>query len=128
MNEKSRIINMISEHKISAEEGARLLAALDGKDIKSNKPKKIYFRIIEEGSDKPKLNIALPLGLAKIGLSLIPNNGKIDATIGNTNFDLSQIKWNDIVEMASSGEEGELFYLEIEGESDNNLIITISVE
>ena len=128
MDEKKRIINMISENKITAEEGARLLEALNIREEKKNVSKRLYLRIMEEGNIKPKLNIAIPLGLAKLGFKMLPVNGQIDATIGNTNFDLSQIKWKDIIEMASSGEEGELFYLEIEGEHEKNLIITISVE
>lgn len=128
MNEKKRIINMIVEKKISAEEGAKLIEALNNRNKTTSKPKKLCLRVIEDGGKKAKVNIAIPLNLAKLGVGLIPKSGKLGASIGNTDFDFSQINWKDIIDLAISGEEGELFYLEIEGDNNKTYIITISVE
>ena len=128
MDEKRKIIDMIANGKISADEGAKLLFALNRKPKNFRTGKRIVFQIIQEGKSKPKVNIAIPIKLAKIGMHFIPKEAKINASLGSSKFDLSSIDWKEIIEMASAGEIGDLFYLEIEEEDETPTTIRIFVE
>nr|MBC8490028.1 hypothetical protein [Bacteroidota bacterium] len=57
-----------------------------------------------------------------------PKNGKIHANLGDTDFDISSINWQEIMEMAAAGETGELFYMDIDEEDKDTITIRISVE
>ncbi|MCK4311516.1 MAG: hypothetical protein KAW88_02145 [Candidatus Cloacimonetes bacterium] len=128
MEDKRKILDMVAEGKITAEEAAKLLQALNPNPKIRGNGKRLVFQIIQEGSSKPKVNIAIPIKLAKFGLNFIPKNGKINASFGNSNFDMSSINWKEIFDMASSGETGELFYMEIEEEDKPPTTIRIFVE
>ena len=127
-NHKRKVLDMVAEGKITAEEAAKLLEAMNPKPKAVGKGKKLIIQVIQEGANKPKVNIAIPLKLAKFGLNFIPGNGKIDAHIGKSDIDFSSINWKEIMAMAASGEVGELFYMEVEGEGETPTIIRICVE
>jgi len=128
MENKKRILDLITEGKITADEGAKLLEALDPEKKDKKRGKKLIIQILQEGVEKPKLNIALPLGLAKFGLSFIPKNTSFSTNLNDSNIDLASINWKEILETASTGETGELFYMEIEDEDKKPLIIRILVK
>ncbi len=129
MNEKRKILEMLAAGKINAEDAAKLMEALNSDQPETvAKGKKIILQIVKEGSEKPKVNIAIPLRLAKIGMKFIPKNGKLNANLGNTDFDFSSINWQEILEMAASGETGELFYMEVEEDNRETLIIKVLVD
>ena len=125
MDEKRKIIDLVSQGKISAEEAAKLLQALNPKTQFIKKGKRLVLQVKKEGAEKPKVNLSIPINLAKIGISFLSKNGKINASFGKSNFDFSSINWKEIIEMATSGEIGELFYLEVE--EDDGSITTIRV-
>jgi len=76
--ERSQILNMVSQGKISAEEGARLLAAIKP----SGRPRLqtgtsdalrgrwLRVRVFNMASGKPKVNVNIPMGLVNMGLKL----------------------------------------------------------
>ena len=76
--ERTQILNMISEGKISAEEGARLLAAIKPPERRSLQRKTsaalrgrwLRIRVFNTASGKPKVNVNLPMGLVNMGLKL----------------------------------------------------------
>jgi len=127
MHDKRKILDMVQDGKISAAEAAKLLEAISAKPV-SAKASKIIFQVIREGELRPKVNIAIPLKLAKIGVHFLPKNSQIKAEIGSNNFDFSTIDWKEIMDMATSGETGELFYMEVDDENGKQMIIKISVE
>ncbi|MFC1898244.1 hypothetical protein ACFLYJ_01605 [Candidatus Cloacimonadota bacterium] len=128
MDEKRKILEMVAEGKILADEATKLLEALNPAPKPAAGGKKIKFQIIQEGAVKPKLNIVIPLKLAKFGMSFIPKNGNLDAHINGSNVDLSKVNWTEILEMAISGETGELFYMEVEEDDGKTMIIKVVVE
>jgi len=128
MEEKKRIINMVAEGKISAEEAARLLEALNTKPVSLKMGRKLYIVITQEGSEKPKLNLSIPVKLAQIGMKFIPNNANFDAHLESSNFDFSSINWKEIMDMVSSGEVGDLFNMEVEEDDKPPTTIRIYVE
>ncbi|KQC11371.1 MAG: hypothetical protein APR54_11000 [Candidatus Cloacimonas sp. SDB] len=128
MEDRKKILDLIAQGKITAAEGAKLLEALIPETKAERKSKRLVVQIWQEDSEKPKLNIALPLNLAKLGLSFIPKNSQFKTSLNNSDFDFSQINWQDILDLAASGETGELFYLEVEEQNNKPFIIKILVE
>jgi SHOCT-like protein len=130
-NHKRKVLDMVSDGKITADEAAKLLEAMNpkhSKSIKLGNGKKLIVQIIKEGAAKPKVNIAIPLKLAQFGLNFIPKNGKFDAHIGKSDVDLFSVNWQEILALAASGEVGELFYMEVEDEDETPTIIRVCVE
>jgi hypothetical protein len=72
--EKHRILKMLEEGKISADQAARLMEALDKSDSRPRendiKRKWLHIRVQEDGRDK--VNMRVPLALLKFGFKLAP--------------------------------------------------------
>ena len=76
--ERAQILQMISEGKISAEEGARLLKAITSHDrpertartSEALRGRWLRVRVFSMATDKPKVNFSLPMGLVNVGLRL----------------------------------------------------------
>jgi hypothetical protein len=75
--ERMKILNMINEGKISAEEGSKLLSALTRR---SEKPKKVSkraltsqwlrVRVTDMSTGKAKVNVNVPMKLVDAGLNI----------------------------------------------------------
>ena len=107
MSEEKRIIlEMVKEGKISVEEAEQLLEKAnpvetidDTSGIKKQDSKKfLRIRVTEE--DKIKANIKIPIGLAKVGLKIIP---KEKLTVNGEHIDA-----DEILKMIKEGTEGEV--------------------
>ena len=104
--ERMRILNMIREGKITAEEGAKLLSALNESEKaprrpltrSSGEPRWFRVRVTDITTGKTKTSVNIPLGLMewgmKIGAQYAPEVGSID--LGQLN------------EMLQSGVEGKI--------------------
>lgn len=86
--ERMRVLRMIQEGKISAEEGARLLKALDKSSKKQSRrsasarsassqtqpgeggSRWMRLRVSDTNSGRTKVNMTLPLGLVSMGLQV----------------------------------------------------------
>lgn len=74
--ERAQILNMISEGKITAEEGSRLLAAIKPSERPSLqrgasdavRGRWLRIRVFNTVSGKPKVNVNLPMSLVSMGL------------------------------------------------------------
>ena len=100
---QKKILEMLSEGKITVEEATALLSKLqntDGdmdessfeKDQNSRGKTPKYLRVLVNSADGDKVNVRVPLSLIKTGIklsALIP--GDAAARIGKSGFDLSQI-------------------------------------
>ena len=100
---QKKILEMLSEEKITVEEATALLSRLQntegdtdesGSDTdqenRGKTPK--YLRVLVDSADGDKVNVRVPLSLIKTGIklsALIP--GDAAARIGNSGLDLSQI-------------------------------------
>ncbi len=91
MNEEyMRILKMIEEGKVTAEEGAELMKAIGGGEgegeenverqlsgVKSSlKGRKLRIKVTDTDTGKDKVNIRIPLKLAKIAEKLVPRETK----------------------------------------------------
>ena len=78
--ERMTILRMVEQGKISAEDGARLLAALDKGQAAESKPRPNVFdtsrqlqvRVSDLVSSRQKVNVALPVGLLHLAARWLP--------------------------------------------------------
>ncbi len=124
--EKLKVLNMIAEGKISAEEGGKLLEALDKKDEKESESLEIkkekgninyLFVDINPKSDKnkEKVHVKIPLALVRAGVniaSMLPTDvqDKVNSAMDEKGmkFDLSSINPENIEEFIQALEEMEV--------------------
>lgn len=121
VEERIKVLKMIEEGKVSAEEGARLLAALDKSRQRSSfaappepNGRWIRLRVSDTRSGKTKVNMQLPLGLIGMGLQVgarfVPNIAGLDA--GQIQDALRSGMRGKVLEVA--GDEGQLVEIYVE--------------
>lgn len=107
-DEKLQVLKMIEEGKITAEEGVKLLAAVEekrGNDI-NKKVKALMVKVEEITTGRKKVNLKIPFFLVNFGLKFIPKEAK-----GVTQEEIDQL-----IKMAEAGRMGEV--LEVIDEED----------
>lgn len=113
--ERSRILQMISERKITAEEGARLIAALGGSASSRQEPRAgtarwFRVRVTDMATGRTKVNVNLPLNLVKAGI-------KIGARFAP---DMEELDWDELVIAIQEGASGKI--IEVEDEEDGERV------
>ena len=106
VEERMQILKMIEEGKISAEEGAKLLAALSAgskADVARREPaggsaKQFRVRVTDLASGRNKVNINIPMSLVNVGLKM---GARFAPDIEGINFD-------EIVTAIKSGSQGKI--------------------
>ena len=74
--ERMKVLKMISEDKITAEEGAQLLSALSQTDkapgvrAKAGTPRWLRVRVTDVGSGRSKATVQIPLSLVDAGMRI----------------------------------------------------------
>jgi hypothetical protein len=116
-DERMKILNMLAEGKISAEEAARLLDAVGETDQTAVSTKGRMLRIIiyEGDMTKPKTKLSIPLSVARWATKFIPANAQ--AKIDEHEIDLKEIE-----KLVEIGEPQELIHVE---EENKRIIIKI---
>jgi len=128
--DRSRILNMLAEGKINAEEAERLLDALDGRSggdaatsgpaVKGDPgplidalPKFLYVKVLAANGDN--VDVKIPISLVRSGLkltSLIPPDamGQINDSMSQhgMSIDFNNLKPEDIDELVESLREMEI--------------------
>jgi hypothetical protein len=80
------ILRMVEQGKISAEEGARLLAALGQAEPAAEPPpsprpansRTMRIRVSDAVTDQQKVAVNLPLSLVSFGLRFVPKDANVD--------------------------------------------------
>ncbi|MBA7704147.1 hypothetical protein ES703_112947 [subsurface metagenome] len=117
--EKMKVLTMIQEGKITAEEGAKLLEVLDEGDSgleqasASGQGKNIKIKVSELDSGTVKVNLNLPLGIARFVKSFIPQEAKDE-------LEARGIDLEALMSTLDSGAVGKL--VEVEDEQDRHRI------
>jgi hypothetical protein len=111
-----RILKMIREGKITAEEGAKLLSALGEKEKAAHRPaprpmggpRWLRVRVTDMNTGKAKTSVNIPLGLMEWGLQI---GAQFAPEVKN--FDLAKLQ-----EMLQAGMEGKIVDVvdEVDGE------------
>jgi hypothetical protein len=104
--ERIKILNMIREGKITAEEGAKLLSALSGAQKEARRPvsrpaggpRWFRVRVTDLVTGKTKTSVNIPLGLMEWGIQI---GAQFAPEVGN--LDMEQLN-----EMLHSGLEGKI--------------------
>lgn len=86
--ERMRILKMVADKQITAEEGAKLLEALRsagsdaGREAAGSKPRWLRVRVTDRRTGRAKLNVTIPTGLVDVGLKMgarfAPNMADMD--------------------------------------------------
>ena len=113
--ERARILQMISEGKITAQDGARLLDALRGASAVPSPPRAgkagwFRVRVTDVGTGRTKVNVNLPLSLVKAGL-------KIGARFAP---DVEELDWEELVAAIQGGASGKI--VEVEDQEDGERV------
>ncbi len=112
-SERIQILKMLEESKITTEEAIKLLESIEENERGPDLPKvRRTLRVRVEEGGQAKVNVKLPVSLAKVAL-------KIAASLDNR---LSDIDVDEVVREISSGALGPL--VEIEHEKDK-VIVTV---
>ena len=85
VEERMLILRMIEQGKISAEDGARLLKALNKQQDASTQAatdfdvsRSLRIRITDLHTERPRVNVAIPVGLVTFGLRFVPESAGVD--------------------------------------------------
>lgn len=117
--ERMRILKMLEDGKITADEAAKLLSAMETAGTKSpggGARKVLHVEIHGEGEEKPKVNVNVPLELIKVGLGLIPKEAR--SKMEEKGIDLEKLSG-----LIETGIEGKLVEVEHEKEGGKERII-----
>jgi SHOCT-like domain len=126
-DERRRILKMIEEGRLSAEEGASLLDALDAPDQSGAKgavhgeskqeAKSLHIRVIDGASGRDKVNLNVPIALTKMVSSLLPDNQRERLREHGISVD-------DLIRAVESGEVGKVIEIK-DDNTDDQVEITI---
>jgi hypothetical protein len=113
-----RILNMVKDGQITAEEAARLLEALKTGAATADqaplpeaaKPKWLRVRVTERATGKTKVNVSVPIGLLDVGL-------KMGAHFAP---DMAGMDWSAIQAAVKGGVQGRI--LDVEDEEDDERV------
>jgi len=115
--ERLKILNMIAEGKISAEEGAQLLKALAGsgpkKQTASGEPLEVgvmRVRVTDSRSGRLKASINIPMSLINVGL-------RMGARFAP---DLNGLDFQEVIRAIKQGTRGKI--VEVEDETDGERV------
>jgi hypothetical protein len=135
--ERLKILEMLEQGKISADDAKKLLDALGSEEPKSEPTslstaaaakvsggeKRLLRILVYEGDpDKPKVRVNIPLQLAKLAMKFVPKDkGKIN--LNGQEISLDEINIDEIIKLASEVDGGKLVEVE-----DGNEKVIISLE
>lgn len=136
-DEKMRILLMIQEGKITADEGMDLLKALEESprvEDSNRVSNRHYLRIRVASERGKKANVNVPLGLLKIafklcgmGAAFIPEEAR--RKMEKKGIDLSQIDFEEFVAQIEQGaSDGKLIDVETEDEKDGLVKVEVYVD
>jgi hypothetical protein len=115
--ERIKILNMVAEGKITAEEGAELLKALRSAAEKSQaappgapEPRYMRVRVTSMQTDQVKVNITIPMSLIDVGL-------RMGARFAP---DLEGLDFEDVMTAIRHGQRGRI--LDVEDEDDGERV------
>ena len=124
---KAKILRMLEEGKVTADQAARLMDAVDVASPAApapsagKTPKWLKIQVQEGGHDRPNVNITVPFALLRIGLKLAPIGMRFappDAQekIAASGVDLSNLDLDAITQ--AFGELGEYPLVDIDDDGE----------
>ena len=114
--ERLQILKMVESGTITADEGAKLLAALEEGASKSERPESpgqarwMRIRVTDLKTGRAKVNVNLPMGLVNFGM-------RMGARFAP---EMENLDLNEIMQAIQEGAQGKL--VEVEDEEDNERV------
>lgn len=87
--ERDKILKLLEEKKITADEAARLLDAVSEAGSGEYQNRFLKIKVWERGSDRAKVNITLPISLVRMGLKMASEHDKVK--FAGADVDLRQV-------------------------------------
>jgi hypothetical protein len=114
--ERMRILRMVEQGQITAEEADQLLEALENSDEATNQPAARWLRvqITDTRSGRQKVNVNVPAGLLGVGMRLGARFGGMN--VGGINID-------ELLTRVKVGESGKL--LDVDGNDGERVQISV---
>ena len=110
--ERMQILKMVADGKISAEEGAKLLKALEEgsrpKPPPPPEPRWFKVRVTDLTTGKDKVNVSIPMALVNVGIKM---GARFTPEIDNVNFD-------EVITAIKGGAHGRIVDITDEGEGE----------
>jgi len=108
--ERARILQMVSENKIDAQEAARLLAAMntsaeadvEPQPARTGSARWFRVRVTDLATGRNKVNVNLPLSLVKVGLRMGAHFAP----------EVEELDWDDLMTAIQDGASGKLVEVE----------------
>jgi hypothetical protein len=112
MNERQRILKLLEDKKITADEASRLLDAL-GDEGGGGRAKFLKVKVFEKCCDEPKVNVTLPIAVVRWGMQFVPGEARAKMNERHIDFDrITEALEHDFV--------GKL--IEVEGDEDHERV------
>lgn len=120
MDERLRILRMVEEGKVSADEAAKLLEALgESKDGSGVRRRNRFLRVHVKEGEKTRINVNVPLELARLALRFVPKSAlKLEGV---------PVEPEELARMLEEGVEGKIVDVDIDGD-DGKTRVEIVVE
>jgi hypothetical protein len=117
--ERIEILKMLDQGSISVDDAARLLDALDETPAGRAKPeggKKVRIRVTDRETHKKKVNLTIPIGLAKIAAKFVPPKAKQKLADEGVDIDavVSQLVSENIGKVVDIEADNEIVEISIE--------------
>jgi len=107
--ERMQILKMVADGKISAEDGSRLLKALEeGSRPKPPPPRRFKVRITDLATGRAKVNLSIPMGLVDVGVKM---GARFTPEMEGANF-------AEVIAAIKSGAHGRIVDMTDEGEGE----------
>jgi hypothetical protein len=122
--ERLRILKMVEDGKIKADEAAKLLEALDRSNSKPTKEtlKKRLLHIQVDKNGQRHVDVKFPLALLKLGMKFAPHHAKIK--MAHAMGDNAEIDIEEILRMAQEGFEGKLVDVH-DSDDDEHVVVRL---
>lgn len=134
-SEKMKILEMIQDGKISADQGLELLEALDVSEsnITIEKPNR-FLKIKVTNNGQKKVNVNIPMGIVKaagkfatMGMKMIPENARKE--MQKNGVDLSEINFEELIDLVDKGvSDGKLVDIDTQDPKDGATKVEIYVD
>lgn len=123
VDEKMQILRMLEEGKVSAEEAAKLLEAVEPPGerrpfVPEGGARNRFLRVLITEGNQTKVNVNLPLSLARVALNFVPKDLLKDKGVAEL------VDLDEIVRMLEEGFEGKIVDIE-DGDSDTRVEVRV---
>jgi hypothetical protein len=84
--EQQRVLKLLEDKKISADEAARLLDVL-GDSSHTGKARFLKVRVYDRATGKSKVNVTVPISLVRWGMQFVPESAQMKLNEHHIDFD-----------------------------------------